>query len=270
VETAKRVDQTQKEARRDVEPKEEYFIGRSVAARVLQSQPPIDIKSDYLNRLVGYVAAQSRRPVLYKGYSVQVINSKDPLALTTSGGHIMISNELIKRAGSEDALAGLIAHEVSHLALGHHADSIWRSRMLDRNSGAMGLAQSATAGSDSSKGVPRELAVRVVQFLADSVLKKWEHRHEFQADIEAVRLLHRVGYDPKPYRDLLAGAVNQADRWTASTHPPTGERLKAVDQEIARLQAQQPAVSARGPASEVKAVQARTARFQAFLREVGR
>ena len=119
-------------AAEDITPEQEYFIGRAVAANILGSytiwngDPAL---TDYLNLICTAITINSPRPDVFNGYRVAILDSNEINAFATSGGHILVTRGLINAAGSEDALAAVIAHEVAHIQLQHGIKAIRNNRI---------------------------------------------------------------------------------------------------------------------------------------------
>ena len=113
-----------------ITPEQEYYIGRSVAATLLQSYDLADeVKlTAYLNKICMALVIHSERPELYNGYHVSILDSDQINAFATSGGHILITRGLLSCAENEDALASVIAHEIGHIQLQHSLKAIKTSR----------------------------------------------------------------------------------------------------------------------------------------------
>ncbi|HEO65424.1 MAG TPA: hypothetical protein ENI73_06075 [Spirochaetes bacterium] len=112
-------------------PKEEYFIGRSVAAFLI-TETRIDLYSedentpldDYISKVGHTLVKASDRPGTYQGYRFVVAKSKRVNAYAVPSGFIFITTGLIKLCENEDELAGVLAHEISHIVLKHPTKSI--------------------------------------------------------------------------------------------------------------------------------------------------
>jgi predicted Zn-dependent protease len=93
-------------------PEQEYYIGRSVAAVILNKYPPYmnQPANEYLN-LIGQTLAQvSEMPEIFRGYRVLVLNSNEINAFATPGGHIFITKGLLRCCRTDDAVAAVLAH----------------------------------------------------------------------------------------------------------------------------------------------------------------
>ncbi|MCL2880440.1 MAG: M48 family metallopeptidase, partial [Treponema sp.] len=144
----------------------------------------------------------------------------------TPGGHIFITKGLVDVASSEDGLAGIIAHELSHIILKHGISIINDMKITDE------MADMARRGAamSGSPGAQRALAMRnSVAGLLDTLMKNgYSKPQEFEADKAAVALLAESGYDPNGLLDVLK--VLQRVQGTQkggfnSTHPTPQERI---------------------------------------------
>lgn len=167
---------------------------------------------------------------LYVGvYDVDVING-----LAAPDGRIFLTRGLIEkyREGTftEGEIAAVIAHEIGHLALGHH----------DRRRKAWKMETAARAAAMAF--LPR-LVTGPLAWLTSMIAKTLHQRlsrdDEFQADAFAVALLRKSGFDPQAKISLLEKLDRIAEgrgtpiSWLAS-HPPTPKRIAAVRSAIAR------------------------------------
>jgi len=94
-------------AAEDINPEQEYYIGRAVAANILSTyklwngSPAL---TAYLNNICAAITINSPRPDIYNGYHVAILDSDEINAFASSGGHILITRGLINAAKSLDAL----------------------------------------------------------------------------------------------------------------------------------------------------------------------
>ncbi|MCL2128659.1 MAG: M48 family metalloprotease, partial [Treponema sp.] len=105
-------------AAEEITPEQEYYIGRAVGANILSTyriwngSPAL---TAYANRICNAITFNSPRPDIYNGYHVMLLDTDEINAFATSGGHIFLSRGIVTSAKSEDALAGVIAHEIAHI-----------------------------------------------------------------------------------------------------------------------------------------------------------
>jgi predicted Zn-dependent protease len=215
----------------DLEPKEEHYIGRAIAANVLTASPvSAGTAQAYVNYLGQYLAAFSSRPSLFVGYRVGLIESPTPTAISTPGGFIFVSTGFLRQMDNEDALAGVVAHEVAHIAQRHTEKTLRRTRDLQAGvEAAKGIANLAGLGmSDDNFKVVEEAFTGGTEI----VMKKGVGKaYEIEADVEAVRILVEAGYDPAHYRAFVLSQSSQKER-SFSTHPSGKDRIEAIDRAI--------------------------------------
>ncbi|MDR1239916.1 MAG: M48 family metalloprotease, partial [Treponema sp.] len=121
-------------------PEDEYYLGRTVAARILRTDPAYTGDSDlvfYLNKICLALVINSSKPAAFNGYHVGILDSPELNAFATPGGHIFLTQGMVECADSEDALAAVIAHELAHIQLRHAA------AMIDDQKLVRELSQSA-------------------------------------------------------------------------------------------------------------------------------
>ena len=95
----------------DLTPQEEYYIGRAVAANILQKYTVYEntALTQYVNKVGLTVAWASDMPETYGGYHFLVLDTADPLAYSAPGGFIFISTGLMNMMEDEEELAGVLA-----------------------------------------------------------------------------------------------------------------------------------------------------------------
>ena len=210
-------------------PEDEYYLGRAVAANILDTYKAYTKNPEltaYLNRICQTLVINSSGPELYNGYYVMILDTQEFNAFATPGGHIFVTKGLVEAAPSEDAIAAIIAHEISHIILRHGINMIDDMKL---NAEIEAAAKQAAALSNS-KSAQAALALRnSVSGIVDTMMKNGYSRpQEFEADSAAAELLSASGYDPNGIIEMLRilqrvqgsqkGGFN-------STHPTPAERL---------------------------------------------
>ena len=215
---------------------DEYYLGRAVAANILGAYKPYTQNSEltqYLNRICQTLAINSSQPQIFSGYYVMILDSPEFNAFATPGGHIFITKGLVEAAPSEDALAAIIAHELSHIIL-KHGISIIDDMKLNEEMSSMANQAAAFAGR-GNEGAQRALAFRnSVSGIIDTMLKNGYSRpQEFEADKSAIALLAASGYDPGGLLEILRVLQrvqqNQKGGFN-STHPTPADRITNAEQ----------------------------------------
>jgi len=227
-------------AAEDITPEQEYYIGRAVAANILSSYKLYtkDRKlTNYLNDICYAITINSTRPNIYKGYHVALLDSNEINAFATSGGHIFVTRGLVKAAKSEDALAGVISHEVAHIQLRHSINAIKSSRF------ANALMVTGTAAASVTTGVDeKELTAFMNESVGDIVQTLFNNGYsqaqEFDADNTAMKLMAWAGYNPSGLIEMLKSlsSVQKPGVGLGKTHPTPAQRIANAEMQVSVLQ----------------------------------
>jgi beta-barrel assembly-enhancing protease len=216
----------------DITPEQEYYIGRAVAATVLNRYRPFDKEqiNQYLNQLGQTLAQASDRPETFGGYHFLVIDSPEINAFAAPGGLILVSRGMLRCCKSEDALAAVLAHEIAHI---QDRDGL-RAIQTGRLTSALTVLATESA---KSLGGP-ELAQLTEAFegsvsdIATTLMNSGYSRQlERQADEGAITILKRVGYNPYALVDMLKTMKTQLKPGGmdfAKTHPDPEERIRDI------------------------------------------
>lgn len=221
---------------------DELGLGRRYAAE-LDRRLPIIRDSEaaaVVDRIGRRLAAQSPRQAEWR---FSVVNTREVNAYAVPGGFIYVNRGLLDLARSDDEIAGVLAHEIAHVAARHGTRAL--SKQLLLSAIAMGASLAASRKSERW-GEVAAVAGGATVLMAQL---KYSRNDEYQADALGADIMQRAGYSPhglavffERLRGENARGPSRAARWLAlvSTHPPMQER-------IARLQPV--LVSAPPPAS---------------------
>jgi predicted Zn-dependent protease len=210
--------------RMDLEsPQRQDELGQSVAVAITNKYPlsTDEALNDYVN-LVGLTVA-SVAPNANINYAFGVIETPEVAAYSAPGGYIFISRGALALAQDESELAGVLAHEVAHVALNHGMEALKASK------NAQLAVSAAKINSDD--------AVRYGQFIDEAVdifaVKPHSRAQESDADTQAVKYLKAAGYDPKGLLRFLQKMQAQSGSGGGlmSTHPGTPDRIAAVQRQ---------------------------------------
>lgn len=222
------------EASLELSLEEEYYVGRAVAATIIERYPPFDQKelNGYLNLLGQGLARYSRRPEIFAGYRFLALESDEVNAFASPGGHVLVTRGLLRLAASEDELAAILAHEIAHTALGHGVGSVQGARLAAIVSK---YAMSAGAASGGSLAAFTEAFGAAISEIATIILiSGYSQSFELAADAEAKRILADAGYDPQALSRLVGrlpvkeGQGVAAGTGFAVTHPDPSTRILAL------------------------------------------
>jgi predicted Zn-dependent protease len=205
-------------------------LGKQVSMQVeTQSKIITDpVVSEYINRLGQNLVRNSDSQV---PFTIKVIDSDDINAFALPGGFFYVNSGLILAADEEAELAGVMAHEISHVAACHAARENTRGNIAQIMTiplifigGPIGYAAYEGAG----------LAVPLT-FL------KFSRGFEAQADYLGIEYMYKAGYDPQAFVSFFEKIQAQEKKKPGtiskafSTHPQTPDRIEKSQEEIARI-----------------------------------
>lgn len=213
----------------EISESEEYYIGRAVAAQILTRYKPWrDEKANaYAQKLLQAVALASDRPATYKGYHVQLLDSAELNAFAAPGGFVFLTKGMVKLAKSEDELAGVLAHEVAHVAKKHGLKAIQNARLTT----AFTLLGSEAAKGYSSQQMAQltdAFSGAVEDVVSKLVVNGYSRDKEYEADKHGARYAQNAGYDPnalKAFLRRMESAGGDKGGGMFKTHPAAGKRV---------------------------------------------
>jgi predicted Zn-dependent protease len=205
-------------------------IGKDYANEVEATSKLITdpIVAEYVNRLGQELVRNSDARV---PFTFKVIDSDDVNAFALPGGFFYVDTGLILTADSESELAGVMAHEIAHVAACHAVRSRTRGQLMDFASLPLMMV-----------GGPLAFAAHEALSVGGPMMfMKFSRQFESEADFLAVQYIYKAGYDPqaltafferitsmeKPKQHLIGKAFR--------SHPQTRDRIKKAQQEITAL-----------------------------------
>ena len=211
-------------------------IGRQSAAEAERQLRLVRDRSvdAYLNEIVGALAATATGPRF--PYNAQAVNAAEINAFALPGGPLYVNRGLIQAARSEGELAGVIAHEMAHIALRHATHNVSKAYMTQTGLGVLG----GLLGGRTGRGTA-QIINAVGGFGLNALFLKYSRDAEVQADIAGAQMLARAGYDPldmASFFDLLReqqrrdpGRLEQF----FSSHPAPSDRAARIRREAESL-----------------------------------
>ncbi len=165
-------------------------------------------------------------------FTIHAIYDKNINAFSLPGGPIFINTAAILAAENEAQLAGVIAHEMSHVVLRHSTNQASKRNLIALPAVLLG----ALAG-DSTLG---RLAQIGISFGANSALLKFSRTDEADADYNGAEILADAGYNPLEMARFFEILEAKGGRQGGlvqflSDHPNPGNRAEAIDDEIRRM-----------------------------------
>lgn len=203
---------------------DEIEIGKGVAANLLGAAPPVnDPKLQaYVNRVGKWIATHSDRPDL--PWHFAVLDTDGVNAFAVPGGYIFITRGMLLRMRDEAELAGVLAHEVTHVVEKHALNTM-------RKGNITGLASDALGKYAEKKG--KDEFTKIVSAGTEIYARGLDKEDEFAADRAGVVIAARAGYDPYGLPSVLQtlASINPKDDAVTlmfKTHPDSGKRLELV------------------------------------------
>ena len=236
----------------DMDEPQEIELGRAVSAAVGKHYRLLRDRelTRYVALVGNAVAAHSERPDLR--YYFGVLDAPDVNAFAAPGGFIFITKGALGVMKDEATLAGVLGHEVAHIARRHAVETIKAQKRTDL---VMLIGREATAQS-SLAAFSGAISLAADAVAEQVILKGFSRAEEAEADRLGFTYAAAAGYDPAGLHDFLAALIDRGARDSAigkflSTHPGTPERLK-VQEDLLKSRA---AGGRRNPERFVRAAQ---------------
>jgi len=236
-------------------------LGQKAAQQVAQQMPILRDSSvdNYVEsvgqRLVAAIPEQFRHPEFR--YTFEVVNARDINAFALPGGPMYVNRGMIEAARTEGEMAGVMAHEISHVALRHATAQATETQKFQIGS-VLGQIAGAVIG-----GVPGAIIGTGSQIGFGAGALKYSRKYETQADILGAQIMARAGYDPRDLARMFQTIQQQGGGSSGgwfSSHPSPSDRNARINQEAALLRV------SPGSSSDSRSFQ----QVQARLRGMGR
>jgi beta-barrel assembly-enhancing protease len=213
-------------------PDEQIAMGNQ-SKRQISKQMPImpdaSSISQYIQKLGAKLTAYA--PGYKWPYHFHVVNVDEINAFALPGGSIFVNLGTIQAAQNEAQLAGVMAHEISHVVLQHSVCNLEKEERVGLLAGLGEMA--AGFGLGGTRGA---LAERGIGMVTNLGFLKMSRTDEKQADLEGTGILYEAGYDPHGMSEFFAIIESKYGEGSAqflSDHPDPGNRTEYVDKEIA-------------------------------------
>ncbi len=208
----------------------EIAMGKRFAQEIERQAKLIDdpVITEYVNRVGQNLVRNSdvRIPV-----TIKVIDSEEVNAFALPGGFFFVNSGLLLRAETEAELAGVMAHEIAHIAARHGTRQATRAQIANLASIPL-----IFLGGWAGYGIRQAAGILVpMGFL------KFSRSFEKEADLLGLQYMYKAGYDPTAFIDFfekLQAAEKRKPGTMAkifSTHPPTGSRIQFAQRNIQEL-----------------------------------
>ena len=214
---------------------EDIQMGNQNAAEVMKQMPVLpdsDPVVQYVQKLGGRLT--ERAPGYKWPYSFQVVNVKEINAFALPGGPIFVNLGTIQAADNEAQLAGVMAHEISHVVQRHG------TRAASKQMGAQ--LPMAILGGIMGNSTLAKAAELGVSFGVGSYFLKNSRQSESEADLLGTDIMYDSGYEPRQMAEFftklekqMGASANSIFNQFLSDHPNPGNRAEAVSAEVKTL-----------------------------------
>jgi hypothetical protein len=214
-------------------PQQDIDLGKQVALDAEKQLPRCnDKKVDaYLTELGWKLVAKLPTEGVKYPFEFHCVNDKAINAFALPGGYVFVNRGAIEAADNEAQLAGVMAHELSHVALRHGTTEATKARAAQGFVGILGAILGDNAGG--------ALLTELGRFSAGGVLLRYSRASETQADVMGTQVLCDAGYDPRAlaqfFEKIEADSKGQNPPEFFSDHPNPERRVERVDEEIDKL-----------------------------------
>ena len=217
-------------------PADDVKLGQQAAQEVSKELPVMrdDRINDYLNnigrRLANAIPTEFQHPEFR--YSFQGVNLREINAFALPGGPMFINRGMIEKAHNEGEVAGVMAHELSHVALRHGT-----AQQTKATGFAIGQIAGQIAGAIIG-GKTGAVIAQGSQFGLGLGFMKYSRDYEKQADLLGSQIMARAGYDPRDMANVFRTIEKESGpggpQWM-SDHPNPGNRYEYINAEARSL-----------------------------------
>src|ERR1700674_125134 len=188
------------------------------------------VVTEYVNRIGQNLVRNSDAQV---PFTIKVIDSDAINAFALPGGFFYVNSGLLLHADEESELAGVMAHEIAHVCARHGTKNATKGTMMQ-----MAMIPLVLLGPGGWAGYG---IYQAAQFLIPVTFLKFSRDAEREADYLGLQYMYKAGYDPNSFVSFFekVTAVEKKQPGTIpkvfATHPPTPDRIEAIQVEIARI-----------------------------------
>ena len=208
------------------------------ASREVQKQFPILNDADATNyvarvgeQLVASIPTEFREPAF--DYRFQLVNARDINAFALPGGPMYVNRGMIEAAKNEGEMAGVMAHEISHVALRHATAQATKQGSAKNTLGQLGLILGGAI-------LGGQTGAQLGAAAAAAWMTKYSREYETQADTLGSQIMADAGYDPRDLANMFQTIAGErtgggAPEWLSS-HPDPGNRYEKINREAQYLE----------------------------------
>ena len=226
---------------------EDVELGREAANQAEDELPILrdDGVTSYVervgDRLVAQIPAELRHSPFR--YSFKTVNVREINAFALPGGPMFLNRGMIESASTEGEMAGVMAHEISHVALRHGTAQASKAQKY-----AIGQIAGQVLGAIIGGNVG-SIVAQGTQFGLGTAFLRFSREYEKQADILGAQIMARAGYDPRGmvsmFNTIEKEGRSGGPQWM-SAHPNPGNRAAYIAEEAKMLRVENPVRDTRG------------------------
>src|SRR5205809_5072664 len=208
----------------------EIALGKQLAQEVERQAKIIDdpVIAEYVNRVGQNLVRNSDAKV---PFTIKVLDSEEVNAFALPGGFFFVNSGLILKADNESELAGVMAHEIAHVAARHGTRQATRGTIINYASIPL-IFMGGWTGYAIRQGAGLAIPLGFLTF---------SRGFEAEADLLGLEYLYKTGYDPTSFVDFFEKIQSLEKRKPGtlskvfSTHPMTDDRIKTAQKNIAEI-----------------------------------
>ena len=215
---------------------EQRSLGLQTAAQVYQQMPVLpdnSVETQYIHQL-GKKLVAAIPPEHSWPFEFHVVAQKEINAFALPGGPMFVNIGTVTASANEAQLAGVMAHEMSHVYMQHSAKQAGKAQTTSLLAGIAGAVLGGTVG-NAAGGLVGQLGQMGIQMGAQGLMMKYSRGDESQADEVGAMILYKAGYNPQAMADFfktLEVEGGQAPPEFFSDHPNPGNRQRSIEKEI--------------------------------------
>ena len=216
-------------------PADDVKAGRQAANEVEQQMPILNDAeaTSYVSRvgqrLVSAIPSEFQHPEFQ--YYFKIVNARDINAFALPGGPMYVNRGMIQAARNEGEMAGVMAHELSHVALRHGTAQASKAQKYGLLAGILGIGGQIIGG-------PAGAAAQIAGQGVGVYFLKFSREYETEADILGAQIMARAGYDPRDLARMFQTIEQQSGGGGGgflSDHPSPANRYARINQEAQYL-----------------------------------
>jgi len=210
-------------------PQDDVNVGQQSAVAAEQQLPMLnDAQTNaYLNRIGQRLAANAGGPQFQ--YHFRVVNQSDINAFALPGGFVYVNRGVIDTASNEGELAGVVAHEISHVALRHGTHQASKAYLAQAGISILGGILGGHVGEGAAQIINTVGGIGL-----NAIFLKYSRDLETQADVRGAQIMAASGYNPRDmvafFQKLERVDTSRKTNWM-SDHPAPPDRVARIEKE---------------------------------------